>query len=127
MMALNHSLLEEEEHRVRALMSDAYYHWCCAYSHTAEECHFRWANKELRKCEYQHCRNSIPHGKEFCHKLLSHARRVVKGQELSYAVDVLRCVQRFDSDTFDQWDGPDMASLWEAAGKLPSSRTIERY
>ena len=54
------------------------------------------------------------------------ARRVIKGQDSGYAVDVLACVQKFDDEAYAEWitENPDVPALTVAAGVLPKTREV---
>ena len=127
MLALGHTLVQQDERRVQALMFGGYCHWCCTYDHAPGRCPFRDVDKKNLRCKYNNCRNYTAHGKEHCYTLVSHANRVVKGHELTYAVDVLACVREFSDDCFARWNGPSMAALWKAANSFQSRGTVEHY
>ena len=127
MLALGHTLVQQDERRVQAMMFGGYCHWCCDYAHSARNCPFRGVDKTRLECGYLHCRNNTAHGKEFCYTFLSHANRVVKGHELTFAVDVLACAREFSDECLDRWTGPGIASVYKAADQFPSGGHIERY
>ena len=124
---MNDALRRQDENRVFTVMSNSMCLWCRSITHGAQDCKWIRHNKQIRKCRYQFFDNTVPHGMRYCQKLITTARRVVKGQDSRYAVDVLKCVQQFDDEAYAEWitESPDIPAFTVAAGVLPKTCEIK--